>query len=255
MQSYGLGFARIYNQKWSAFAKQLAPLIQGFYETFPIARENKVVLDLCCGTGQLAVHFLEQGYRVIGIDLSQPMLQIARENARQWVEAGQATFLQADATDFRLDEPCGLVVSTFDSLNHLANEQALRSCFQRVYQASEGTFICDLNTRVGLRRWNSINIDDSSDEALIIARGVFDSASDRAWTRITGFTRTQDGLYERFDETAFNTVFDLARVKNLLLEAGWSSAYFARPRTLGEPIEEPEAEGRAFIVASKLEPS
>lgn len=251
MQSYGSGFARIYNQRWSGFARQIAPLIQAFYETTSVAQANKTMLDLCCGTGQLSVHFLEQGYRVTGIDLSEAMLHLAKENAREYAEAGQAIFLHADATDFTLDEQCGLVVSTFDSLNHLPDEEALRRCFQCVSEVCNGIFIFDLNTRAGLRRWNSINIDDSDKEAFIVTRGIFDGESDKAWTKITGFSRTPDGLYERFDETAFNTVFDLTRVKNMLRELGWQTAYFARASTLDTPIDDPEAEGRVFIVASK----
>ncbi|NIN99288.1 MAG: methyltransferase domain-containing protein, partial [Anaerolineae bacterium] len=90
-------------------------------------------LDVCCGTGQLAIYFLERGYKVVGIDLSENMLRYAQESAAQYIGRGQARFLQADAADFTLDERFGLVVSTFDSLNHLPDENALRSCFQSVY--------------------------------------------------------------------------------------------------------------------------
>ncbi len=251
MQAYSKGFAQIYNMRWSGFARQVAPLILDFYAATPIGQENKTVLDLCCGTGHLAVHFLENGCRVVGLDLSKDMLHHARENARQYIESGQATFVQGDATDFTLDERFGLVVSTYDSLNHLENEQALRRCFRCVYAVNDGYFIFDLNTRRGLRRWNSIQVDDSDDDALIIIRGIYDGQSDKAWTKISGFLRLPDGLYERFDETAFNTVFEMEKVKGALLDAGWKNAYFARIQDLKTPLDEPEKEGRVFIVASK----
>jgi hypothetical protein len=130
-------------------------------------------------------------------------------------------------------------------------QQALRRCFQCVHAVSEGYFIFDLNTRLGLQRWNSIHVDESSDEALIITRGLFDGQSDRAWTRISGFARRPDGLYERFDETAFNTAFELEWVKNALLEVGWQQVHFARVQDLPTPLTEPEKEGRVFIVAGK----
>lgn len=251
MQAYSKGFAKVYNIRWSGFAKQVAPLILDFYAATPIGQKNKTVLDLCCGTGHLAVHFLEKGYRVVGLDLSEYMLHYARENARQYIESGQATFVQGDASDFTLDKHFGLVVSTFDSLNHLENEQALRRCFQCVYAVSDGYFIFDLNTRRGLRRWNSIQVDDSDDDALIIIRGIYDGQSDKAWTKISGFLRLPDGLYERFDETAFNTVFEMERVKDALLDVGWKNVYFSRIQDLKTPLDDPEKEGRVFIVASK----
>ncbi len=251
MQAYGKGFAKVYNLRWSGFARQVAPLILDFYAATPMGQENKTVLDLCCGTGHLAVHFLEKGYRVVGLDLSEPMLHYARENARRYVETGQATFVQGDARDFTLNERFGLVVSTFDALNHLDNEQELRRCFQCVYAVSDGYFVFDLNTQLGLRRWNSIQVDDGDDTALIITRGIYDGHSDKAWTKITGFLRLPGGLYERFDETVFNTVFAVAKVKEALLDVGWKTAYCARIQDLKTPLDEPEKEGRVFIVASK----
>jgi len=251
MQAYNQTFARVYNAKWSGFAKHIAPFIHDFYASTVVGQENKSVLDLCCGAGHLACHFLEKGYRVTGLDLSEYMLQYARENTHQFIQSGQARFIQANASDFRMDERFGLVVSTFDALNHLDNEQALKRCFECVYKVSEGLFIFDLNTRNGLKRWNSIQVDENSDDALIITRGIYDGSSDKAWTRITGFIQARDGLYERFEETAFNSAFEMAGVKSALLDVGWKNVYFAQIQDLKTPITEPEKEGRVFIVASK----
>jgi len=264
MQAYGRAFARVYNERWTGFAQRVAPGILEFYESTPAGREHKTLLDLCCGTGQLALHFLERGYRVLGIDLSEPMLQYARENAARYVETGHAEFIQADAAGLDVAKwsqgghggpplRFGLVVSTFDALNHLPGEDALRSCFQSVYPVlvPDGFFIFDLNTRAGLlAHWNGIQVQDT-EEIMLVTRGLYDEESDRAWTRISGFVRTESGLYERFEQTAFNTAFDLAWVREALLEAGWQSVHFARMDNPGVPIAEPEEETRAFIVARK----
>lgn len=250
MQAYGPLFAQVYNQRWSGFARQVAPRILDFYSDTPVANTNKSILDLGCGTGQLAAYFLENGYEVVGVDASEHMLQHARENARSFVEAGQASFVQGDVADIHLRGQFGLVVSTFDTLNHLPDLDALIGCFRCVYSVSTGFFVFDLNTRVGLNRWNNIQIDDS-DEMLIITRGIYDGVSDRAWTRISGFLKREDGAFDRFDETVFNTVFELARVRDELLRAGWDEVYFARVQDLRTPIDEPEREGRVFVVASK----
>jgi len=251
MQAYGQDFARIYNVKWSGYAKQVAPLIFDFYASTPTGRTNKSVLDLCCGAGHLAVHFLESGYRVVGLDLSEYILDQAVKNAGKYIESGQAAFIKGDAADFSLNEHFGLVVSTYDSLNHLENEEALISCFRCVHDICDGYFIFDLNTRKGLNNWNNVHVDDGDDDILIITRGEYDGRSDKARTRITGFIGTPNGLYKRFDETVFNTVFDLARVKKALLEVGWKNVYFARVKDLTTPLTDPEDEGRVFIVASK----
>jgi SAM-dependent methyltransferase len=251
VQAYEQGFARVYNAKWSYFAKKVAPVILDFYAATPIGQKNKYVLDVCCGTGHLAVHFLENGYRVVGIDLSESMLNCARENARPYIDSGQAKFIQANASDFTLDERFGLVVSTFDSLNHLEEEQTLRKCLECVHAVSDGYFIFDVNTRKGLRRWNGIQVDDNNEEAFIITRGIYDEQSERAWTRITGFVRAANGLYERFDQTTFNTVFAVEKLIKLLGEVGWKNVYSAQFNDLETPSREPEKEEMVFLIASK----
>jgi hypothetical protein len=107
-----------------------------------------------------------------------------------------------------------------------------------------------LNTRSGLRRWNGIQVDDSSEDALIVNRGIYDGQGDKAWMRISGFFRMPNGLYERFEETVFNTVFAMETVRKALLDAGWRNVHFARIQDLSTPLAEPEKEARVFVVAS-----
>ncbi len=227
-------FARVYNTKWAHFANQVAPRILDFYARTDAGRLNKSVLDLCCGTGQLALYFLNRGYKVIGIDLSESMLHIAKGSAGRHLETGQAEFRLGNATDFSLEGPVGLVTSTFDSLNHLDGDEALRACFRSVFSVlvSGGYFIFDLNTRAGLKRWNNIFVDESTDEAMLISLGFYDGQGDKAYTKVSGFVRTPDGLYDRFEETVFNTVFEMSMVKGALLEAGWRKVHFARTEDL-----------------------
>ena len=252
MQAYSRSFARIYNKRWAHFAHRVAPLIADFYASTPTGQRNHSVLDLCCGTGQLSLYFLDEGYQVTGIDLSEHMLLYARENASAYVEDGRACFVQADATDFSLDDQFGLVVSTYDALNHLDGQAALEQCFRSVFAAlvPGGFFVFDLNTRAGLLRWNNIRVEDN-EEAMIVTRGIYDGESDRAYTKVSGFIHTANGLYERFDETVFNYVFDLAWVREALRKAGWQDAYCARIDDLATPISDPEQEDRAFFVANK----
>ena len=252
MQAYGPAFARIYQQRWSGFAQQVAPLIFDFYTGTRVGGANRAVLDLGCGTGHLARYFLERGCRVTGLDLSAAMLEYARENTEPYIDSGQARFEQVDIARFAMADEFGLVVSTYDALNHLADFDALQSCFRSVYPllVDDGWFIFDLNTRLGLRRWNNLTVEELED-AIIITRGIYDGQGDRAWTRISGCMRVAGGKYERFEEAAFNSVFDLAAVQRALTEVGWERVYCAKASDLATPLEEPEREGRVFVVAQK----
>ncbi|NLM97824.1 MAG: class I SAM-dependent methyltransferase [Halanaerobiaceae bacterium] len=250
--AYGDIFAKVYNKMWSGFALSVANKIIEYYKETEVYKNNKVILDLCCGTGQMAHEFLKEDFEVIGIDISSSMLNYAKENAKEFIKNKRAVFIQADASSFSLDTEVGLVISTFDSLNHLESKKALKGCFESVFNslARDGYFIFDLNTRYGLKRWNSININDS-DDIFLINRGIFDEEKNRAVMRITGFVKEINGLFIRFDEVIYNYVYDLNEVKDMLNEIGWGEVYFANINDLSNKIDEPEREGRIFIIARK----
>lgn len=239
-------FAYIYNTRWQGFARRVAPLILDFYEQSGGLGLGKEVLDLCCGTGQSAAYALTRGYSVLGIDASQHMLEHAAVNAPG------AVFLHGLAQEFAVDRQYGLVVSLFDSLNHLASMDDLKKCFACAYKATKagGYFIFDLNTGAGLKKWNSVLITDE-DDLMIVNRGIFRQDDGKAYVKISGFSRLPNGLYERFEEDMFNTHFVLEEVSQGLTHAGFSGVYTAKVEALGVPLTDPESEGRVFFVARK----
>ena len=249
---YNQEFARIYNKHWIGFATQVAPYIRAFYENTPVGQTNRSALDVCCGTGQLAMYLLENGYDVTGLDFSPAMLDYAMENTQTYIEQDCARFVEGDAANFTLDGRFGLIVSTFDALNHLPDMAALQGCFRSVYTVlvDDGWFIFDLNTRRGLQRWAGMSV-QNADDLVIITRGVLMEEQNRAYTQISGFLRLDNGLYERFEQTAFNTMFDMDVVHAALLETGFRSASFARINDLATPLESPEQEPHVFIIAQK----
>lgn len=254
MQGYNPSFARIYNLRWNYFAQQVAPRIRALYEATLLGQENHHLLDLCCGAGHLAQYFLDNGYQVTGLDLSEAMLHYARANTAPYLITGQVEFVQGDASAFHLDQQFGLVVSTFDALNHLPSMESLKSSFDCVFNhlAEGGMFVFDLNTRYGLSRWTSISVEDSP-ELMLVMRALYDEGQGRAHMRVSGFVKSEDGdgRYERFEETAYETVFDLAEVEAGLRESGFRAVRFARSQELNTAVAEPERESRIFIIAEK----
>jgi SAM-dependent methyltransferase len=252
MPGYGRVFAKVYNLLWNDFADRIAPRIYDFYLRTESGPAGQPVLDLCCGTGRLSRFFLERDIPVVGLDLSEHMVAYARENNLEYVVAQQAEFIQGDAADFNLAQKFGLVVSTYDALNHLPDAEALQGCFRCVSDVllEGGHFIFDLNTHAGLQHWNGVMV-RPGDEVYLINRGMYDERTIKAWTKITGFVRTDKGLFERFDETVYNTVFEMDAVRDWLLAAGFREVYFATDGDLHTAIENPEAQKRVFFVTRK----
>ena len=74
------------------------------------------ILDLGCGAGLTAVKLLERGYEVVGIDVSENMLELARQNCAAAGLAGRGSFqlgnaegLEADDASFDLIIAMGLI--------------------------------------------------------------------------------------------------------------------------------------------------
>jgi SAM-dependent methyltransferase len=249
--AYGRAFAGYYNTHWRAFAEQTAPRLLAWYAATPPGRQRLPVLDLGCGTGQLAAHFLAAGFAVTGLDLSPEMLAHAARNNAAAVAAGRARFVQGDAAHFAFDHAFGLIASTFDTLNHLPDLDALRGCFRsaRAVLAPGGYFVFDLNTRLGLQGWNSLNIYEH-DGTVLIQRRQYAPGASGAVTTLTGFVPAADGGYERFDETITNTAFAVSDVLAALAECGWPTAHTATLADLNAPLADPEAQSRVYFVAS-----
>lgn len=92
---------------------------EGFVEHYAALAERHPgpVLELACGSGQLTVPLARPGRRVVGLDVSQPMLAAARQRADA---AGAAVeFVEGDMRAFELGERYGLVVVARNSLLHL----------------------------------------------------------------------------------------------------------------------------------------
>ena len=72
--------ATLYNQDWGTVYLDTA---RHLFHTHlrPCLAPGAALLDLCCGTGQLAAALAAEGYRVTGVDLSPRMLDHARLNA------------------------------------------------------------------------------------------------------------------------------------------------------------------------------
>jgi SAM-dependent methyltransferase len=72
---------------WEGRLSHELPFFASLFEQHGVRR----VLDAACGTGHHAIALAQQGYQVVGTDLSAPMIARARENASaQSVEAGFA---------------------------------------------------------------------------------------------------------------------------------------------------------------------
>jgi ubiquinone/menaquinone biosynthesis C-methylase UbiE len=88
------------------------------------------VLELACGTGRITIPLAREGLEVIGLDISAEMLRIAKEKLskeRPEVRA-RVRLIEADMSDFALDEAVSLAFIPAASLFHLSGQEEQSSC-------------------------------------------------------------------------------------------------------------------------------
>jgi SAM-dependent methyltransferase len=121
-------FAAVYDDFASAMTEDV-----DFYVSLAEASEGPVV-ELAVGTGRVAIPIAERtGRRVIGIDVSEAMLAVARDRAR---EAGvELDLRQGDMRALALDESTDLVICPFRAMLHLRGHDERVTVMRRVREA------------------------------------------------------------------------------------------------------------------------
>lgn len=132
--------SRIYDRFWGKFSLEYVPFIKDITNCLGCGMDT--VLDIACGTGSLAIELSKSARRVVGIDISSEMLQVAREKAR---DIPNVHFVQADFRHFQLDETFGIALCCFDSINYARSLDDLNDmvCCVHRHLEPQGLFIFD----------------------------------------------------------------------------------------------------------------
>jgi len=105
------------------------------------------VLELGCGTGRITLAIAEAGYRVVGLDISEKMLERAVEKrAALRREARERVHLvQGDMTEFDLGEKFRTIVIPFRPFQHLLETEKQMACLNgaRTHLSPGGHLIVD----------------------------------------------------------------------------------------------------------------
>lgn len=207
-------FAEVYDRHWGGFADRILPILDRLVPGQIAAGAR--VLDLCCGTGQLAAAMTDRGCEVIGVDVSESMVELAMRNA------SAAEFMVVDARSFILPHPVDVAVSTFDSLNHIMDLSGLTRVFRNVRASlvKGGSFVFDLNVEEGyLARWGG-SFGISTDTEVVVVRSTYDSSERIGTMQLTVMTPSNQ-QWRRTDVTLTQRCYDETDVVDALEEAGF----------------------------------
>jgi len=215
------------------------------FESFFLSRlsPGSRVLDVCCGTGQMARLLCERRFEVVGVDGSQPMIELARENAPE------ATFEQADVCEFVPAGSFRAALSMYDSVNHFESLESIRAVFLNVFNALEpgGLFLFDVNTADGFQEAAAETYADVETKRVCVVKTHFDENAGHAVAAITLF-QTKDEKWSRRDFKIEEFLHDAADLKRTLHEVGFADVEILSAE---DDFGMNRGYGRLFFLATK----
>ncbi|CZG39549.1 trans-aconitate 2-methyltransferase [Legionella pneumophila] len=138
---YEEDLAYVHDDGFSNFAHEASKMIIDTLRAHSL--ENGLIIDLGCGSGIVARVLADNNYKVLGVDKSKSLLNIAEQRVPE------ADFTAQSFFDVTLPT-CQAIVSTSECFNYLDEKEgeveALPLLFKRAYEALEhgGVFIFDM---------------------------------------------------------------------------------------------------------------
>jgi SAM-dependent methyltransferase len=96
-----------------------------------VKRKQESLLEVACGTGRVAICLARDGTRTVGLDLSQKMLEVAREKSNG---VANIRWVQADMCAFDLGETFGLALIPGHAFQNLNTAQEQVACLQCIHR-------------------------------------------------------------------------------------------------------------------------
>jgi SAM-dependent methyltransferase len=124
---------------------QIAKEVDFVEESLAVAK-GAMLLDLGCGTGRHAIELTRRGYKVVGFDLSLPMLAKAAEEAQE--RAQKLNFVQGDMREMTFEDTFDGIYSWNTSFGFF-EEDKNQQVIQRVHKALKkgGQFVLEVGNR------------------------------------------------------------------------------------------------------------
>jgi ubiquinone/menaquinone biosynthesis C-methylase UbiE len=98
------------------------------------ARTGSPILELACGTGRVLLPLAREGYDVTGVDVSQAMLERARQRITSEDLVSRVSLIEQDMRNLELDSRFNLVLVALSSFSHLLTTEDQLATLRRIYK-------------------------------------------------------------------------------------------------------------------------
>jgi len=259
-EAYG-DFAGVYDElmdniPYKEWAALLSELINRYGVSRPVRKmqdplesERNLVVDLGCGTGTLTELMYEKGYDMIGVDISEDMLNVAA--AKRERSGYEILYLAQDIRELELYCTAGTIISVCDSLNYILDKEEMLNLFRLVnnYLYPEGIFLFDFNT---VYKYECLigdaTIAENREDCSFIWENYYDPDLHLNEYDLTVFVKEADDRFRRFSETHVQRGYTPEEMSKLVEAAGLRIVEIMDMDTQGPVTGE---SGRVLIAAKE----
>ncbi|WP_299087716.1 class I SAM-dependent methyltransferase [uncultured Metabacillus sp.] len=203
------GFAYIYDQlmkdapydEWAAFINKAISVYNS---------DAKRLIDVGCGTGEIAIRLAKQQLNVTGVDLSEDMLSVAQAKLAQ--NNVNVFFLQQDMRELAgFEEKFDVVTICCDSLNYLETEDDIKATFRAVFQllGSRGLLLFDVHSLYKIHHIFAGATFADQDEDISFIWSSYASEEPNSVEHDMTFFVKRNEWYERFDELHYQRTYPI----------------------------------------------
>lgn len=233
---------------YSVLAKYYDALMGDFdydgYFEFIKDKLNGEGVDLACGSGEMTIRLAKDGNKMIGVDLSAEMLNVAVQKAKK--SALDVNWVNLDMTQIELNHQVDFITCVCDGVNYISDKE-LRKFFDRVYDSLKlgGKFIFDISTSYKLEKILGDNLfcEDCDDVTYIwfntLGKGYVDMDIDF-------FEKIEGDTYRRIEESHRQYIHTVDFIKSCLTK--WQVGIFDG-ETYGKVTDKSK---RAIFIATKV---
>ncbi|MBR5495764.1 MAG: class I SAM-dependent methyltransferase [Oscillospiraceae bacterium] len=182
--------------------------------------QDKILLDVACGTGSLSEEFCSLGYDVIGADPSEDMLSVALDKKIE--SKNDIMYLCQSAQELDLYGTVDNAVCALDSLNHITDETELQKAVSRIslFLVPGGVFVFDVNTPYKHEHILSSNTFVYEYDNVLCVWQNSECKDGEIQITIDIFEKDENGQYDRFSEQFLEKAYPLDTIRQICANAG-----------------------------------
>ncbi len=210
----------------------------------------KNILELACGTGNLTIPLTKKNYDIAGIDISDQMLNVAREKAEK--EGEELVLLQQDIAELDFDVTnLDCILCACDGFNYITYDDDLENVFAKSHELLKdgGLFIFDISSYYKLSTILGNNMyGENRANVAYMWQNYFDDEQNMVEMELAFFVRGKDGKFERFEEVHHQRAYREEEIVESLQISGFNDVKVYGDFTFDSPKKDSE---RIFFVCKK----